>query len=139
MVPIDWVLLAMLFVSPAHYSETHASAISMAATTKLEAAVLVATAYEEGRYCTACARGDGGRARSTYQIHPTSEAQGALLDRDPWYAARLAVWLVRLSARVCPDSPLAPYAGGCRSQAARNISARRMRLAEAIVEVLDSE
>lgn len=95
-------------------------------------AVMLVTARAEGGFCLACARGDGGVAVTTWQIHARSEAHAKALEADPAYAARYALFIIRLSAALCPDAELAPYCGGCKSQRARALSAARMAIARSL-------
>lgn len=117
------------------YAVAHAKAIVFVASTDEpvpgftrdeSAALLAVTAYEEGRLGMVVARGDGGASCSTYQIMARTKEQCESLERDPIYAARYALFVMRLSAKYCPSSQLAPYCGSCASKRAREISDSRI-------------
>lgn len=98
-------------------------------TREYTAAVLVVTAWEEGRFRPGVV-GDNGRARCTMQVWGPPE-----LARDPVRCVRSALAVMREGARQCPDSPLGPYCGSCKSDAARAIGARRLRAAQRLLAV----
>lgn len=126
--------MAALLGPPTGARGIHAQAIALAVdvsrlpdgwTERETAAVLLVTAHQEGQFCIGCSRGDNGRACSTFQIHALSEKQCTDLERDPVYAARYAIWLIRLGAKQCPLHPLAPYAGSCTWKRSIEIGDRR--------------
>jgi len=106
-------------------------------TREVDAAILVVIAWEEGRFCLICKRGDRSLhpfgSVSTFQIRATSEAQARALESNPRYAAGTALHFVRESARSCPGSPLAPYCGSCTHSIPRGIGDRRIYLAKKIL------
>lgn len=91
--------------------------------------VMEVTAWEEGRNCLVCARGDHGHSVTTWQIWARDEAHRRQLEANPELAARYALHVMVLGAKICPAHPLAPYCGGCNSKAAQEISDHRMDLA----------
>jgi len=101
--------------------------ISKVARTPLEAAVMVETAWQEGRLIPN-AIGDHGRARCVYQLW--GAPLSVLTDlRD---CVERAHDRLVASAEACPDAPLAVYASGSCGRA-RKLSARRMRAAAALL------
>jgi hypothetical protein len=101
-------------------------------TREMGAALLVVTAWEEGRFCVGCRRGDRGVSVCTFQVRAFSERHAQQLEASPVACTRAAYATMRASVRICPDAPLAPYAGGCLSPAARAIAARRLALAASL-------
>jgi hypothetical protein len=97
------------------------------------AAALVVTAWEEGGFCLACKRGDGGISVTTWQIQSRSPAHALQLESSPAYAARYALHIYRASAARCGSHPLAEYAGSCRSPASIAIATRRELAATALL------
>ncbi len=100
---------------------------------ELDAAAMVATAWEEGRFCTECLRGDHGLSVTTWQLRTPDPDLRERLDRAPLAAARRAYFIMRAGAQLCPDAPLAPYAGGCHNRAARAIGERRQAAAQCLL------
>lgn len=102
---------------------------------ELTAAALVVSAWQEGRFCTHCKRGDGGVAVTTFQIHARSEEHARQLEGSNVAAARAALYIIREGARICPDRPLAPYCGGCRVGRARSMGQARMQEARRLASM----
>jgi hypothetical protein len=102
---------------------------------RVDAAALVITAWEEGRFCFRCRRGDTSdqsklpASVGTWQIRATSETWARRIESDPILGARIALGTMRESARICPEHPLAPYCGSCSNSIARGIGDRRIEQA----------
>lgn len=94
---------------------------------KIEAAAwLVVTGYDEGRFALRSKRGDRGKSVCTFQVKTRHKKK---LEASPVACVRAAYAAIRESVRVCPDAPLAQYAGGCHRPKARAISAARIERA----------
>ena len=100
---------------------------------ELAASALLVSAWDEGRWCYHCKRGDGGRSVTTWQIKSRDEAHARALESNDVFAARTALAIIRIGAEQCPGHELAPYAGGCNVPRARAMSDRRMRQARALL------
>lgn len=110
-----------------------AEAIAAVTDDPRERAILLVTAAEESAWRRDVAdcrvRGDNGRARGAWQIHPRSSAEArAACTLDG--GAALALERVRESLRACGPGPagLAAYCSGRCDRGVR-ISARRLRFA----------
>lgn len=104
-------------------------------TPDLAQAAMEVTAWEEGRNCAVCPRGDQGRSVTTWQIWARDEAHRRQLEADAGLAARTALQAMTDGARLCPEHPLAPYCGGCDVLAAQEIGDRRLATAQFMVEL----
>jgi len=93
-------------------------------TERLTVAVLVETAWEESRFHQD-ALGDSGRSKGAFQIMGVPG-----VEHDAVVGAVVALGHLYVSAPTCIDSPLAPYAGGCRNRGARRLAAARWAKAE---------
>ena len=94
------------------------------------AAVLVVSAWEESRF-RMDAVGKLGE-RCALQVLPRDRAEARRLSSTA-ACVRRALEILRASARLCPDAPLAPYCGSCRSGLARRRSAKRLALAASLL------
>jgi hypothetical protein len=135
-------VLAMSSALPGHDyedSDLHATAIEIArvvtaaprpifASRELDAAVMLETAYAEGRF-VADAIGDHGAALCVYQLH--FALCSVLTDLGDCTARAYA--MLRYSKRTCPSAPLALYVGGCAKPLARRMSVQRMSIAHRIL------
>lgn len=95
------------------------------------AALLVAVAFRESSL-NARSVGDHGDSFCAFQIHRSSGGTPEL-NEAPEACARKALAMLRESARVCPEHPVAWYAegpNGCSSPRAQRISRDRMSLAK---------
>lgn len=101
------------------------------ASANLDLAALVDTAWEESRFRIE------PRAYSHDAKDGTScgafQTACASLPRTLVGQARKALWLIRLGAQSCPDSPLSPYLGACRTGLGRRIGDARLRSSLAII------
>lgn len=87
---------------------------------------LSAMAFREGSFRLNVV-GDGGRARCVYQLHHAPVA--VLTDAD--LCTKIALQRFRDSRKLCPQAPLASYAGAkCGSALADRISRDRRRVAD---------
>jgi hypothetical protein len=130
------ILLMLAAISPGAEKMKDARAIAVevwnVAETPREAATLLVTAWEESRFQQS-AVGDGGQARTAYQLHGAPRT--AVLDIGE--ATRIASARLRASARLCPRWPLAVYASGSCDRGHR-LNDRRMaeivRIEQAVVD-----
>jgi len=99
------------------------------------ASYLVAVAFREGSL-RLDAVGDHGKSFCTYQIHSSSGGTEALTtDADACVGKAFA--MLRESARMCPEHPLAFYASGpgaCSNKRAQRISRDRLGLASRLAK-----
>jgi hypothetical protein len=128
---LETILLMLPALPGQDFKPQHvrAVAVEIAAVTESidEAALMLETAYEESRFRPLV--GDHGRAFGVYQLQRVPRWIGL----DVHLATPIALERLRMSARWCPSSPLAPYVGGCRVPAARRASARRIGFAQRMV------
>lgn len=129
------VLLWMRLLQPNHANEELGIEIAEAAsaaplqgeTRERTAAILTSIAWYESGFRHGV-RGDKGRARCEFQLWNAPEAEN-----DRRACARIALERVRESIRICGKSnPLGIYASGprgCKSEAAKRVSASRYWLA----------
>lgn len=96
-----------------------------------DAAMMLIQAWEESRF-KANAVGDHGQALCAYQLH---NAPKRVLT-SMWLCTTLAYQRLRLSVKACPDSPLAPYIGGCGNRTARARSEYRLKEAVRLLEAV---
>ncbi len=118
------LMMAMRLLAPTSDVPALAEAIVASGATWDEATMLVAIAYREGSNRLNVV-GDHGRALSAFQLHHAPRA--VLTDAN--LAVRIGLDRLRASARLCPATPLAAYAGApCGSETAARISSDRDRL-----------
>jgi hypothetical protein len=116
------LLLAFVTLLGVHSTDTGKilAAIEAATSDPREAARLVVLAEHESRFrehpepASWDARAD--LAHGPWQLH------GAMGLAPLSQQARAELYLIHEGERICPDSPLAPLAGGCRVRAARRMA-----------------
>lgn len=149
MITLRTILLLMSLVAPGAEHTGNAYPVALAVhqvvtldppppgeTSEQFAAELLVYAWEEGRYCGTCSRGDGGRAVCTAQVWARDARQARELEGSFFACMRAAGHILRLGARYCPANHGAPYCGGCKNAAAENIARRREEKARRMVAAL---
>lgn len=149
MLTLRAVLLLLSLVAPGaeHTGAAYPFAVAVRAVVALDppppgetaeqgAAELLVYGYEEGRYCSSCARGDGGRAVCTGQVWARSAEHARALEGSMFACVRAMYAILRMGAKFCPANHGAPYCGGCGKPAAEAIARRREEKARRMVEVL---
>lgn len=115
-----------------------AAAILAVTDDEVEQRALLVTAVEESHMradvLDCRVRGDNGRARSAWQVHPRSREETEALCSSLVEGAAIALDRIRESVRACGRGPgaYALYASGSCSRGTR-ISARRWRLAMGVM------
>lgn len=151
MITLRAVIYMMTLVAPGaeHTGSAHAFAQAVTTVANLDppppgetseqfAAELLIYGYDEGRYCSSCARGDGGRAVCTGQVWARSAEHARALEGSMLVCVRNMGVILRLGAQFCPKNHGAPYCGGCGRPAPESIARRREERARAMVAKLNA-